>query len=53
MSILPVCRYVHPSACNTHRVHKTEGVRTFGTAVTDGCELPSECWELKPGPLKE
>lgn len=23
------------------------------TSVIDNCELLSECWEFKPGPLKE
>ena len=30
-----------------------EGVRFFGTGVTDSCELPCGCWELNPGPLEE
>lgn len=30
-----------------------EGVRSPGNGVTDGCEKPSECWELNPDPLQE
>lgn len=30
-----------------------EGVGSFGTGGIDGCELPFECWELKPALLKE
>jgi hypothetical protein len=30
-----------------------EGVRSPGTAVTDGCVLPHGCWGLNWGPLKE
>lgn len=28
-------------------------VRLPGTDVTGGCELPCQCWELNPSPLKE
>jgi hypothetical protein len=30
-----------------------EGVRSSENGVTDGCELPCECWELNSGPLEE
>ncbi|EDL21757.1 mCG1039131, isoform CRA_a [Mus musculus] len=30
-----------------------EVVRSFGTRVMDGCELPREYLESKPGPLQE
>jgi hypothetical protein len=30
-----------------------EGVRSTGTGVTDGCKLPSGCWELNLRPLEE
>ena len=30
-----------------------EGVIFPGTGVTDGCELPCGCWELKVGSLEE
>jgi hypothetical protein len=29
-----------------------EDVESPGTGVTDSCELPCRCWELKPGPLE-
>ena len=29
------------------------GVRSPGTVVTDSCELPCECWELKTGLLEK
>ena len=30
-----------------------EGIMSFGTGVTDICELPYGCWELNPCPLEE
>jgi hypothetical protein len=30
-----------------------EGIRFFGTGVTDGCELPFGCLELNLDPLQE
>ena len=37
-----------------YRIWKPEeGVRVPETGVTDGYELPWECWELNPGPLQE
>lgn len=32
---------------------KTESTGFCGTGITDGRELPCECWEWNPGPLKE
>lgn len=32
---------------------KTERTGFSGTGITDVCELPCECWEWHPGPLKE
>lgn len=32
---------------------KTESAGFSGTGITDGCELPCECQEWNPGPLKE
>ena len=26
-----------------------QGMESSETAVTDGCELPCECWEINPG----
>lgn len=30
-----------------------DSVKTSGTRVVDGCELPCRCWELNLGPLGE
>ena len=30
-----------------------EDVRSPGVKITDGCDLPYQCWELTPGPLEE
>jgi hypothetical protein len=30
-----------------------EGIRSPGTGVRGGCELPCGCWELNSGPLEE
>lgn len=27
-------------------------IRSSATGITDSCESPCECWELKPGPCK-
>ena len=29
-----------------------EGIKSPGTGVTDGCQLPRECWESNLSPLK-
>jgi hypothetical protein len=30
-----------------------EGIRSFGTGITDWCELSCGCWELSLGPLED
>jgi hypothetical protein len=30
-----------------------EGVSSPSTAISDGCELPCECWPLNLGPVQE
>jgi hypothetical protein len=51
MSALPTCIYVHVHISCTQG--SEEGIRTLGTGVTDGCELPGWCWDLNSGPLQE
>ena len=46
MGILPACKSVrHLQAWYSQGPE--EGVRSPGTTITDGCELPGGCWELK------
>ena len=44
------CRDVSMHVCMQR---PEEGIRSLGTGVTDGCELPCGCWEWNPGPLQE
>ena len=43
------------SVCLRHTVllESREDIRSPGTEVTDGHELPSGCWELNLDPLEE
>ena len=43
--------YLH--TCVQYLQRPEEGIRSLGTGVTGGCELPCGCWELNPGPLEE
>ena len=52
LSILPACMYVHYVPVWYHQ-RSDEGLRSPGTAVTHGCDLPCGCWELNLGPLQE
>ena len=38
---------------NEHPPTTYDRVGSPGTEITDSCEPPCECWELKPGPLEE
>ena len=41
--------------CIVHHVqvrYSEKGPRSFGAEVTEGCELPCECWKLNLGPLR-
>lgn len=45
-------------ASSKHHVHQVpnraeKGLGPPGTAVTDCCEVPAECWELNWGPLQQ
>lgn len=42
-----------PSASSVHGSPKRVLTGSRGTGVTDGWELPCECWGLKPSPLEE
>ena len=51
MGVLPECVSVHYMQADPRRPE--ERVRSQGTRVTGGCELPCGCWELNLGPLEE
>lgn len=48
---LLVCR--HAITCIPCLLRPGEGVRSPGSGVTDGRELPCRFWELKLGPLEQ
>jgi hypothetical protein len=46
-----VCVYIYTVCAVLTEVRK--GVGFPGVGITDGCDLPRECWELNAGPLEE
>ena len=50
-----LCTWVYLCAPHVHRSpwRPEEGTPSFGTGITNGCELPCGCWELNLVPLKE
>jgi hypothetical protein len=48
--VLPTWMFVYHAVC---LVPKKGSVKSLGTGVTDGFELPCGCWESKPGLLQE
>jgi hypothetical protein len=51
LSVLSAC--VHAYHMGTVPTEAREGIWSFGTGVTDGCEPPCECWELNLSLLDE
>lgn len=51
MSVLPVCMFVCRILAYLWR--SEEGIGSYGTRVTGGCELPCRCEGPNPGPLQE
>ena len=48
--------YLHVYLCTMYMPGTCRGQKKafdffLGTGVADGCEPPSRCWELNPGPL--
>jgi hypothetical protein len=52
MNVLPTHRYAY-HGCALCPSCSEEGIRSSGTGVTNGHELPCRCWELNSGPLRE
>lgn len=50
MSVLPRCNVCMYIVCVQCLRRSEGGVRSPGTAVSEGCELPCKCWELNSGP---
>jgi hypothetical protein len=53
---MPTSVYLHAcicALCVQGLKRSAEGVRSFGTRVTDGCELLCGCWELNLDLLQE
>ena len=46
-----VCVPEYTSAPHAWKVRKD--IRSSGTGVTNGCELPHRCWKPNPGSLKK
>ena len=41
------------TTCMSEAKEASKFIRSLGTRITDGCELPYGCWELNLGPLEE
>jgi hypothetical protein len=53
-----VCRGVFPAFMSVYHMiepsqRPEEAIRSPESGVTDGCELPCECWDSNLGPMKE
>lgn len=52
MSVVPAFMSVHP-LCTWCPWRSEKGIRSPGTGVRDGCDLPHRCWESNLGPIQE